>query len=134
MIPGLDTSIVVRLLIGEPVKQAEAARRLLDDRATEGAPPALVSDLVVGESYFALRHHYGVPHAKAVAALRELLNDPAILATGVARQVLALRSSEVAAPGLIDRLIHGDYEQAGAVLVTFDRGASRLPGAQLLMS
>jgi predicted nucleic acid-binding protein len=134
VIPGLDTSIVVRLLIGEPAKQAEAARRLLDERAAAREPPAALSDLVVGESYFALRHHYGVPHAKAVAALRALLNDPRVFSTGVARQVFALQPDEISAPGLIDRLIHGDYERAGAILLTFDRGAARLPGAKLLAS
>ncbi len=131
---GLDTSIVVRLLIGEPVKQAEAARRLLDDRAAAGAPPVVVSDLVVGETYFALRHHYDVPHAEAVATLRALLNDSRIFPTGVARQVLAMRPDEIATPGLIDLLIHGDYERAGARLLTFDRDAGRLPGARLLAS
>lgn len=134
MIPGLDTSIVVRLLIGEPEQQAEAARRLLDERAAGSAPAAALSDLVVGESYFALRHHYGVPHARAVAALRALLNDPRVFPTGVARRVFALPPREIAAPGLLDRLIHGDYERAGAILFTFDRRAARLPGARLLPS
>lgn len=134
MIPGLDTSIVVRLLIGEPEQQAAAARRLLNERAARREPPAALSDLVVGESYFALRHHYGVPHAKAVAALRALLNDPRVFPTGVARRVLALAPGEIAAPGLIDRLIHGDYDRAGAILLTFDRRAARLPGAKLLAS
>ena len=33
---------------------------------------------------------------------------------------------------LMDRLIRGAYESEGMVLLTFDRGAARLPGAQLL--
>jgi len=134
VIPGLDTSVVVRLLIGEPAQQAEAARRMLDERAAAKAPPTAISDLVVGESYFALRHHYGVPHARAVAALRALLNDPRVFPTGVARQVFALHQREIAAPGVLDRLIHGDYDRAGAVLLTFDRRAARLPGARLIAS
>lgn len=129
---GLDTSVVVRLLVGEPVRQAEAARRLLDERVERREPPVALSDLVVGESYFALRHHYEIPHSKAVAALRLLLNDPRIFPTGVARQVLSLASGAIDAPGLMDRLIHGDYQHAGVALLTFDRGASRLPGARLL--
>ncbi len=131
MIPGLDTSVVVRLLVGEPAEQAAAARRMLEDGSAR-RPSAAISDLVVGESYFALRHHYSVPHARAVAALRELVGDPRIIATGVARTVLNMPTDELAAPGLMDRLIHGDYERADAAVVTFDRGAARLPGARLL--
>ncbi len=125
MIPGLDTSVVVRLLVGEPPEQAAAARRMLEESSARG-PSAVISDLVVGESYFALRHHYSVPHARAVAALRALVGDARISTTGVARAVLNLPSDELAAPGLMDRLIHGDYERSDAKVVTFDRGAARL--------
>ena len=126
---GLDTSVTVRLLVGEPAGQAEAAHRLLRESAGTGAT---VSDLVVGESYFALRHHYRVPHAAAVGALRALLADPRIHTTGVAPEVLGEVGDKDEAPGLMDRLIHGDYRQTGADLLTFDRDAARLPGARLL--
>ena len=124
---GLDTSVVVRLLVGEPAPQAEAARRMLDTARSTG-----VSDLVVGEAYFALRHHYRVPHAETVRALRALLADARVEATGVAREVLAAAPESDTAPGLMDRLIHGDYRRDGADLVTFDRDAARLAGATFL--
>ena len=127
MTVGLDTSVVVRLLVGEPAAQADAARRLL---ATGG--PVAVSDLVVGEAYFALRHHYRVPHGKALGALQGLLGDARVHPTGVARSVLAAMPDAEAAPGLMDRLIHGDYHRDGADLVTFDQHAARLAGARLL--
>jgi predicted nucleic acid-binding protein len=124
---GLDTSVVVRLLVGEPVAQAEAAHRFL----TSG-DSAAVSDLVVGETYFALRHHYRVPHGKALGALEGLLGDPRVRPTGVARAVLAAMPGAEAAPGLMDRLIHGDYRRDGADVVTFDQHGARLAGARLL--
>jgi predicted nucleic acid-binding protein len=126
---GLDTSVVVRLLIGEPAAQAAAARRELSERAADGIA---VSDLVVGESYFALRHHYRVPHAAAIRALRGLLADRRIHATGAARSVLAGAAVADQPPGLMDRLIHGDYERVPARMVTFDRDAAHLAGAKLL--
>ena len=73
---GLDTSAVVRLLVGEPAAQAAAARALVDAHAGE----VFVSDLVVAEAYFALRHHYDVPHPETVAALRALIEDRRIMA------------------------------------------------------
>jgi predicted nucleic acid-binding protein len=126
---GLDTSVTVRLLVGEPAAQAEAARRALSESAELGV---VVSDLVIGESYFALRHHYRVPHAAVVRALRDFVADPRIHATGVARDVLAAASDGTEPPGLMDRLIHGDYRGLGAPLLTFDRDAARLEGARLL--
>jgi predicted nucleic acid-binding protein len=125
---GLDTSVVVRLLIGEPAAQAEVARALLDDPGVE----ATVSDLVVGETYFALRHHYQVPHAQAVAAIRAMLADRRVHATGVAPLVLEDLWLRDQPPGLMDRLIHGDYQADGVSTVTFDRAAARLADARLL--
>jgi predicted nucleic acid-binding protein len=123
---GLDTSVVLRLLVGAPVAQAEAARRLLQT----AAEPVLISDLVVGESYFALRHHYAAPHGAAVTALRALLDDPRVRAPGAARKVLQHAGSET--PGLMDRLIHEHYRGDGAALATFDRDAAKLKGAHLV--
>jgi len=125
---GLDTSVVLRLLVGEPATQAAAARRLLEE-ATEAT---MLSDLVVGETYFALRHHYEVPHDEAIVALRKLVADPRIEATGAAPDVLAQDIDARSGAGLMDRLIHGDYERAGASLLTFDRHAARLTGARLI--
>ena len=131
MTVGLDTSVVVRLLVGEPAEQAQAAQRLLEAGRAANDPAAL-SDLVVGETYFALRHHYLVPHARAVTALRALVTDPRLRPTGVAPEVLESLPGNDTAPGLMDRLIHGDYERGGIELRTFDRAAARLPGAQLI--
>lgn len=124
---GLDTSVVVRLLIGEPELQAAAALRFLQ-RSVE---PVLVSDLVIAESYFALRHHYATPHAAAIEFLIRLAEHPRIRTTTRAREVLAV-SAHKEAPGLVDRLIHADYQEQGATLLTFDRSAARLERARLL--
>jgi len=128
---GLDTSVVVRLLTGEPRSQAARARRALETAAASRTGPLLVSDLVVGEAYFALLHHYAVPHAEAVAALRALLSDPRVRSTGAARDALAEAGSGATHPGLMDRLIAGGYALEGSDMLTFDRGAARLPGVQL---
>jgi predicted nucleic acid-binding protein len=130
-VTGLATSVLVRLLVGQPAAQATAARRLVEERSLAGERCA-VSDLVVGETYFALRHHYRVPHVEAVAALRALLSDSRLVALGGAREVLAQLGERDDAAGLMDRLIHADYGRASAVFTTFDRVAARLPGAELL--
>lgn len=129
MTVGIDTSVAVRLLIGEPVAQAEAARQLLDAHQQVAVT---ISDLVVGETYFVLRHHYAVPHGEAVATLRAFLADRRVLATGAALALLLALPDREAAPGFMDRLIHADYARDGSSLVTFDRSAAKLSGARLL--
>lgn len=125
---GVDTSVVVRMLTGQPAVQAEAARRLVREAPGE----VMLSDLVVGESYFALRHHYGVTHRDAIEALRRLLEDTRVRATGIAPEVLSEAAERSASPGLMDRLMHADYGLTGITLHTFDADAARLPGARLI--
>ena len=49
---GLDTSVVLRLLVGEPQPLAERAWQVIvETRAARGE--IVVSDLVVSEAYFA---------------------------------------------------------------------------------
>ncbi|MEM8867873.1 MAG: hypothetical protein AAGC73_06365 [Verrucomicrobiota bacterium] len=52
---GADTSFTLRLLVGAPKAQAEAAEKELNRRTAKGEAIA-VSDLVVAETYFALQH------------------------------------------------------------------------------
>lgn len=128
---GLDTSIALRLLTGSPSEQAESARAFV---AAE-EEPVTISDLVVSELYFALRHHYAVSHAESVRAIHALLSDPRVRGSGVARAVFTealSRGSSKSRPGLIDSLIHADYARDGLELVTFDRDLARLPNARLL--
>lgn len=136
MKPGLDTSVVVRLLLREPAGLAEAARRFVEEAARDPEGSARISDLVVGEAYFVLLHHYRVPHADAIRALHTLLTDARLHAEGAAREVLeelvATPAASRKGAGLMDRLIHGDYRRAGAKMITFDRVASRLPDARML--
>jgi len=55
---GLDTSVVVRLLVGLPEALAQAAQRRLE-RAVETGERVFVSDLVIAEAYFAARPDSG---------------------------------------------------------------------------
>lgn len=127
---GLDTSVVLRLLTGLPEAEGERARTEL----AAARAPVVVSDLVVAETYFALRHHYAVPHGEATRALHAFLADPRVRSAGVAAGVLADPSSRVPKPrpGVVDRLIHADYRRETLDVVTFDRDLARLEGVRLL--
>jgi predicted nucleic acid-binding protein len=124
---ALDTSVVLRLLTGEPPAQAELARRHVE-RSSE---PLWLDALVVGESYFALRHHYGVPHREAVDALLALVGSDRTSASEQTRAALASARAG-AGPGVMDRLFVAAARDVGRVLCTFDRQLARLDGARLL--
>ena len=125
---GLDTSVVVRLLTGEPPEQFELAKQRLA-KAFLGRERVLVSDLVVAEAYFALRHHYGVPQDEAREALRRLVSS-GLVELAPAESAAALE--EATGAGVEDRLIHRRYQAEGAVSLTFDRLFARMEGAHLL--
>ena len=53
---GLDTSVLMRLLTGQPAPLAEVAREHLAE-VEESGSVVFVSNLVVSEAYFACQHH-----------------------------------------------------------------------------
>lgn len=64
----LDSSTIIRYLVGTPEELASRARSLIDSDQ-----PLLVSTAVIEESAHALRHHYHVPRPAVVEALAVLL-------------------------------------------------------------
>lgn len=128
---GLDTSVVLRFLVGEPADQAQAALLYLRKIQQEGGR-AIVSDLVVAEVYFALQYHYQAPKAEALKGLRQFLAAKGIENAGVAVAVLATPHLESAKPGFIDRIIHQQYIEKADTVATFEKSARKLPGTVVL--
>jgi predicted nucleic-acid-binding protein len=128
---GLDTSVMLRLLLGQPVDQAARAVAFLDDLSCRGHQ-AVVSDLVVAETYFALQHHYGVSKQDALLGLRRLFTDGEIKPLGAAAEVLAVGGLASAKPGFVDRLIQGAYAHAACEMATFEKAAGKLKPVRVL--
>jgi predicted nucleic acid-binding protein len=127
---GLDASVVLRLLIGEPRSHVEIARRRIE-LAMSAGDRVVVADLVVAETFHALRHHYGVPETVALTRLREFLGS-GVVSTDPAGGVEALAPAVPARTGVVDRLIVARYRSLGALTATFDRRQARLEGGVLL--
>ena len=126
---GLDTCIVLRLLIGEPAHQAEMAKAFIEDSFSRNAT-SCISDMVVAESYHALIYHYDVPKKEAIKNLYALLSSPMIATTGHALSVLS--SYHGTGAGLVDRLIRMDLLDHSYEIVTFDKDFAKLENVQLL--
>jgi predicted nucleic acid-binding protein len=127
---GLDTSVVLRLLIGEPRAQAGVARRRLE-RALIGGEKVIVTDLVVAEAFHALRHHYDVPPAVALGRLRDFFSAGVVQVDPIGA-VEMLGQGPRGHTGVVDRLIVARHRALGATTATFDRQQARLEGAVLL--
>jgi len=126
--PGLDTSVVLRLLTGEPEDQAERAARFFRTQVAKGLPPC-VSDQVISEAYFALCYHYQVPKSEALKVLGAFVNGGEVICLGVSGEILKQRNLGRAKPGFLDRVIHAQYLEAGTSgVATFEKASSRLPG------
>ncbi len=130
---GLDTSVVLRVLTGEPPAQAAVAFDLLSDLRARG-DRVTVADVVVAEAYFALHWHYGVPKAEAVEALREFLESGMVApeSGGCAVETLKGMRGVGHKPGFVDRLIHAQYGRHGARLLSFEVASSKLAHAIIL--
>ena len=72
---GVDTSVLLRVLTGQPVALAQKVRARLKDLWRSGAQCS-VCDVVVSEAYYALQHSYGISKEKAIQALKNLSENP----------------------------------------------------------
>ena len=128
---GIDTSILVRLLTGRPEDTYLACRsalqRLIEDRGVR----IFASNMVIGEAYVAVQHHYGVTKEDARDGLLRVLKS-GMVSPLHGRSVLAAIASRSGA-GLLDRLIADDYRRAEMVTFTLDRRMSRLPATEFLL-
>jgi len=128
---ALDTSVVMRLLTGQPMDLAIIARRYMVETEQAGAK-VFVSNLVVLEAYFACQHHYGMPKDAVLTGLQSLLSMPTFAVHPQLLPLLANEGLSTARPGFLDRLIHAEATSARLPLVTFEKAAARLPQTQLL--
>lgn len=127
MIQGLDTSVVLRLLTGEPEDLAVVAKQRLEQAHAEN-DTVMVSDLVLAEAYYALVYHYKKDKDEA----RQLLQRMATSGTVHVDPAQSRAALEPAAgAGLVDRLILNRYRSMQASTLTFDRALGAAGGVNL---
>ena len=127
----LDTSVVMRLLVQEPLDQYLRAADFIEEKLVAMAS-VFVGDLALAEAYYALQTFYQVTKAQALEMLAGFVMTPGIIVSPHALTILSLPSLATAKPGFADRLIHGSAHAAGHTLVTFEKAAKKLPATLLL--
>jgi predicted nucleic acid-binding protein len=127
---GIDTSILVRLVTGDPEENFQQCVSALTAAARDQGAEIFASNQVIGEAYIALQHHYGVTKPEARNALATVLRS-GLVAPLNGHSVFGALAAESGC-GLLDRLIADDYRRAGLVTLTLDRKMAALPDARLL--
>ena len=123
---GLDTTLVLRLLTGEPAKQFEKAQKFIEEQLAQ-SKKLFVSDLVIAESYFALQYHYEIPKDKAIEQLDNLLSSGVIHPAPHSVCQKVIKESRNHKAGLVDQIIYEQYCLFVEQIVSFDKSMCKLP-------
>ena len=128
---ALDTNVLVRYLVADDARQAEAARLLLEGLTAER--PGFVCCEVTVELVWVLQRAYGFSRDRIATVLEELVATEGLeveAADDVARAALRYRQGGARFP---DLMIVAAAERAGAgTLYTFDRKVAQLERVTLL--
>jgi predicted nucleic-acid-binding protein len=129
---GLDTKVLVRLLVEDDEGQRDRALAVLEP-AWDAGEPAFVSDVVLAELEWVLDTAYRVPREGILAAVHAMLEDERFAVEDLARLTAALRLYQTARGDLSDYLIGLAAASAGAVTtLTFDRALTGDGGFRVL--
>jgi predicted nucleic-acid-binding protein len=125
---GLDTNVLVRLLVVDDADQTNRARRLVRG-ALESAEPVLVSLPVLLETEWVLRSRYELGKAEILAAFRGLLETRELTFEDEPAIEEALLRRDEHTIGFADCLIAAHNRRLGCTATaTFDGKAARVPG------
>ena len=116
---GIETSILVRLLTGDPEQAFERCVSKLTALIERDDAEIFASNQVIGEAYIALQHHYGVAKPDARAALTSVFRSGLVAPLNGPGVYAALEAQSGC--GLLNRLIADDYRRAGLITFTLDR-------------
>ena len=126
---GIDTSILVRLLTGDPGADFEYCVSTMSALVEEGGE-IFASNQVIGEAYVAVQHHYGVSKVDARASLASVLRS-GLVAPLNGHSVFAALEAQ-GGPGVFDRLISDGYAREGLQVLALDRKMASLAEARRL--
>jgi predicted nucleic-acid-binding protein len=125
---GLDTNVVVRLIVSDDAEQTRRARKLVE-QALSRDEPVVVSLLVLLEAEWVLRSRYGFNREALLSIFRALLEARELSFEDEPAMEEALFRWKDSACGFSDCLIAAHNRQMGCrATATFDGKAARLPG------
>jgi len=125
---GIDTNVLIRLLVSDDAEQTRRARKLVD-QAVSRDEPVLVSLPVVVETEWVLRRRYGLSREAVLGVFRAALESRELSFEDEPALEEALFQWTDSACGFSDCLIAAHNRRLGCrTTATFDVKAGRLPG------
>ena len=128
---GLDTSVVLRLLTGEPSELAAHALERYQQGIAKGDDFA-VSDVVAAETHYALQHHYGKTKEEALAALMVFSGGEGISFSPDFMAAIKTPNIHKANPGFVDRMLASGYTSKGQITLSCEKSFRKLPDAEVI--
>jgi predicted nucleic acid-binding protein len=122
---AVDTSVIVRYLVGTPVDQARRAAKLIDAADTDIGIPIVA----LAEAAHVLRTQYGIAQADIIDSLIALIQRENVRTLGLRSEVLVsmlVRARSMPGRPIPDAMIVAEAAAAETThLATFDRGQER---------
>lgn len=129
---GLDTNVIIRLLVADDEKQADQAARYIKTHCSND-DPALLSDIVLVECAWVLEDIYEYSRTQIGEAIDGLLSTAQLRIADASAVGVALQRFRSSSADFADCLLGVKNVGAGCEhTATFDRKASKLPEFRLL--
>jgi predicted nucleic acid-binding protein len=128
---GLDTSVVLRLLTGQPQELASRALARYQEGIANG-DSFCVSDIVASETYYAIQHHYGKTKGEALSALKALSSGEGISFSQNFAASINTPDIHRANPGFIDRMLASGYREQGHITLSCEKSFRRLSDTEVI--
>jgi predicted nucleic-acid-binding protein len=131
---GIDTNILVRLIVADEPKQTALARDFIRDHCTPD-DPAFISTIVLAEAAWLLARGYGYQRNAIADAIERIMETAQLQVESSTDVAAALADFRQGPAGFTDCLIaHLNRTAECTHTVTFDRKAAKLKGFELLKS
>ena len=121
---GLDTNVLIRYIVRDDQRQAEAATRLIESRCTS-EDPGLISPIVLCEMVWVLSRGYGYERQTIANVIRRILSVQEFRVNNAETAWQAVRYYEQGKADFADFLIGlGNQAEKAVGTYTFDRNAA----------
>jgi len=126
----IDTNLIVRYLVQDHEKHANAAEKLFD-ACDRGELVIVLLPAVLAECVFVLDSFYGRPRADIAAALGTLISSPGVEISGAAIHRDALERYRRTKLHFVDCLIAATAAAENAPVATFDQDFRKFPDVRV---